>query len=485
MTLIDPSRFTIAATADVAATRHEDFGGRDHLVIPVIALTEGVLEASNASGPELALASEFGKNPQSWNGRPVTFGHPMREGVPVSANSPQILQEESFGRLFNTIFEDNKLKSELWIDLERVEEVDKEGLSEVMTLIENGEMIEISTGFLAAVEQTPGEFNGEVYDAVWRDIQPDHLALLPAGVKGACSVESGCGAPRLNRDSEDHDCDEPKKRSPLSTLWNKFRSIISVRSNTSDISSTDTQKALELALEQESPDNFFWIVAVFHTDSNFVYEKDFSSEFLQRDFALTEDGEVVLGNDIQKVRPQTTFVPLVVIKEDIMTTNAEKVDSLITSDNSEFTDDDRTFLVGLEETQLDKIVALNEAAPEPTPQPEPEPEPIPNVLAEEEDTNEVTPEQALAGLPENVQAVLNEGLELHSKEKTSMIEQITGSEHCTFTPTELEKMNNSHLRKISALLGKTDYSGLNVLSSQEEDNVVPAPPKMFPAEQAA
>ena len=82
---------TLSVQPDIEAIRTETFNGTDHLVVPLVAITEGVLWPSNAESPELALASEFGKYPQSWDGRPVVMGHPLRDGTPVSANSPDVL----------------------------------------------------------------------------------------------------------------------------------------------------------------------------------------------------------------------------------------------------------------------------------------------------------------------------------------------------------------------------------------------------------
>ena len=66
--------------------------GKDQLIVPVVALVEGVLQAMNAATPELALAEEFGKFPAGWNGRPVVMNHPIIDKNPVSANSPSVLE---------------------------------------------------------------------------------------------------------------------------------------------------------------------------------------------------------------------------------------------------------------------------------------------------------------------------------------------------------------------------------------------------------
>ena len=115
---------SVQATPDVANIRTAEFRGDEHTVIPVVALVEGVLWAANAPRPELALAKEFGKFPEGWDGSPVVFDHPKdSDGNPVPANSPDILEANAFGQMFNTVLDGNKLKSEIWINKDLVEKV--------------------------------------------------------------------------------------------------------------------------------------------------------------------------------------------------------------------------------------------------------------------------------------------------------------------------------------------------------------------------
>ncbi len=46
-------------------------------------------------------------------------------------------------------------------------------------------------------EALAGTHGGKDYGITWRSVRPDHLAILPAGLPGACSVAAGCGAPRV------------------------------------------------------------------------------------------------------------------------------------------------------------------------------------------------------------------------------------------------------------------------------------------------
>ena len=165
------------------AVRRETHQGTEHLVVPVVMICEGVLNDA------LLTAEEFGIFAESWNGRPVPVLHPERNGTPVSANQPDIIERNTVGVLFNTHIEDRKLKAEAWINIDKANAL---GHGDLIALLEAGEVIEVSTGYFAEDEEKSGTYNGKEYTVIHRNIRPDHLALLPGEI-GACSVEDGCG----------------------------------------------------------------------------------------------------------------------------------------------------------------------------------------------------------------------------------------------------------------------------------------------------
>lgn len=59
-------------------------------------------------------------------------------------------------------------------------------------------LLEVSTGYWHDGRQQAGSFDGEPYREVQRSLLSDHLAILP-NERGACSVNDGCGTPRVNR----------------------------------------------------------------------------------------------------------------------------------------------------------------------------------------------------------------------------------------------------------------------------------------------
>jgi hypothetical protein len=179
----------IGATGQIRTGKYH---GDDVLIVPVVALMEGVIRAVNAPSAELVPFSSIMVAPQGWAGRPVVLDHPIENGRQVSANSPRILEERAFGTIFNPRTEGRKLLMEAWLDPVRAARV----APAVLRRLSSGDMIEVSVGVFVVAEDRQGEFKGKRFNAIWRDIVPDHLAFLSEGDTGACSIAMGCGSPR-------------------------------------------------------------------------------------------------------------------------------------------------------------------------------------------------------------------------------------------------------------------------------------------------
>ncbi len=177
--------------------RREEFQGREHLVIPTIAVQEMILPNTN----ELLPGDEIEASVQFWNGVPVAIGHPQRNGQPVSAGSREVQEVEVVGQLFDTFFHapTRQLRGELWIDLELAGDIERgtEVVERFEMAEESGKPVEVSTSYFARIEASTGEIDGVRFEGIQREIRPDHIAILLDDV-GACSVDDGCGAPRLN-----------------------------------------------------------------------------------------------------------------------------------------------------------------------------------------------------------------------------------------------------------------------------------------------
>lgn len=173
-------------------TREETLGGIPHLVAGIIPLAEGVHNGIYYN--RYAITAQ----PHIWNGIPVVINHPLADGIPTSANSPEQLDAHSVGRMFKTEAEDTRLKAEVWLDIAELDEK-APGLKEKIIA---GENIEVSCSIYCDLEEWPGEFDGEAYTSSIYSLIPDHQALLPDSI-GACSFEDGCGI-RANSKSESH-----------------------------------------------------------------------------------------------------------------------------------------------------------------------------------------------------------------------------------------------------------------------------------------
>ena len=501
----------VLAQADVGAIRREDFLGVEHTVIPVIALVEGVHRASNSPSPELALASEFGKHPQSWTGRPVTLDHPERDGSKVSANSPDVLEEDSFGMVFNTTVESSKLKMEAWINPERVMALGGE-FQDTVTALEAGEVIEVSTGFFLSLDPSEGRFNGEAFEGIWRDIVPDHLAILPPGKTGACSIADGCGTNRMNSDCGcEGDCalqsrryevlDMPVPNTPapggplqpdpevvvipdpthrsmnvegderpwfarFAEVYHRFVNLFGSSFTVASLSDNDTRTAIDIALQADGSPGWRDIVAVFADDGEFVYFLSTWEEdgFFRRSFEIAADGTVTLGDDQVQVRPVTEFVPVNTDTRENAMSKKDMVDALIANERTRFTEESRPILEGLDEAALAFLEPMDQVEPEPDPDPDLQlnPDPDSETTAEKLAAASAPPKTAdeyIAAAPDGIKGVLTEGLARYNEEHTFFVAGLVACERSQYTKAELEGKDLSELRKMARLAAVPDFRG--------------------------
>jgi hypothetical protein len=172
--------------------RTEMLDGREHLVVPVVALIgDNVIHAVNAPEAEFVPAKAVAAS-QGWNGRPLMYGHPTEGGRQISANAdPRVVERQGFGFLSAQRMNGKRLGLEAWIDVARLAKLDAKMLENVRA----GRPVEVSVGAYVQTRAARGETNGKVYKTEWATITPDHLAFLPDTL-GACSIDMGCGANR-------------------------------------------------------------------------------------------------------------------------------------------------------------------------------------------------------------------------------------------------------------------------------------------------
>lgn len=169
------------------SVRRETLHGREYLVGPLSLIVPGVLKGSQ--GPLYYPPEEVSRNASAWNGMPIVVYHPTVDGEGVSARDPKVFNSSGIGTVYHAEA-NGKLTAEGWFDVERVKRVD----SRILTALEQGKLIGLSTGLFTDNEVAPegSSHNGKPYTHVARNYRPDHVAILPDEV-GACSIEDGCG----------------------------------------------------------------------------------------------------------------------------------------------------------------------------------------------------------------------------------------------------------------------------------------------------
>ena len=468
--------------------RYEEFEGRPHLVAPVIAVMEEVLNG------EFCPADEIGRYIDSWNGIPLPLDHPMDRGMPISANQPHLIQTRSLGRFFNARFDGRRLHGELWIDIEKANSLGGDALT-VLQRLENGEPLEVSTAYFRDLEPGEGEYGGQPYNGIQRNLRPDHLALLPNGV-GAASWEHGAGAPRVNE----------KEGGGKTGMWQKVKAFIanSPLFNQNELSHDEIEQQLEQAMIREKGDAMRFIIRE-RFDDYFIYQEadlaaeGFTGPLWRRNYSINENGEVVLG-DQEEVKKVVTYEPVTNEQEpgggnesdggEIEVNKKEKVNGLIANQATQFKEEDRQFLEGLTEEQLDKLepITNHEEGEEQTPSEPSNPEPSgEEPKGEEEGEEEDKPQnfdEWVEQIPdEEVREEMKENRKRIKQRRDSLIENLSKSDKCAFDKEDLQGMKTNQLEKLSKSIAPEDYSGVggprgNV---QEEEDEVPAPPPVVMA----
>lgn len=464
--------WTLNLVTNSGKIRKEKFNGQDHVVVPATILVEGVLRCATCPQPEFVPAEELEKHYAAWNGRPVTNGHPVVDGQYVSAGSADVWESYTIGTIFNTKFEDGKLTAELWIN----EELAARNAPDLLDRLDSGENIEVSTGYFADTKTRSGKFNGEEYSAIQSNIKPDHLAILGVGVKGACSWEDGCGLLRaacaghkpcacddkVTKIADNEADNENTAKDQLVTNGIKLPDGVLKALGLSD---QDMVTALNAALQVEDK-TWSWIYAVYRDEGYFVYYSS-DDKIYKRDFSISDDGTITLGEDKTQVRPETTYVPIIVNKETGMD-KANKISALIGNSATKFSDADKEWLETLTEDQLDKLMPNTEdlAVTAPT-------------------VNEDAPVKDQLGLipNEKIRKSVEYGLRLLENQTNDLIKKITSNKANKFTEDELRafaEQDLSILEKLAGFAEESDYSGARAIvdNSASEDSV-PARPKLF------
>ena len=426
----------IKCNVETSNIKYTDFEGVKHMVIPVIMAQEGVMNRF------FYPSEEFEGWANTWDGVPVPINHPEIEGVAVSAKSPRIQELNSVGYVFNSKYEDKKLKGEIYLNLEKVKKLNADYL---INSFENGEIMEVSTGLYSNVEMVSGKYGDDEYDAIVRNIRPDHLALLPNTV-GACSIEDGCGA-------------------SISVNSCQCGGVCGGKKN----SQKEVSKLLNLSLEKKYND-VVYIIDIY--DNSVVYEFGKNRSVYKESYAINDDNVVILEDDALEVIQKTSYQALNLSGGNNIMTEIQNEE--IKEETTEETTEEKT----AEETEESTTEAEEETTAETEAEAEAEAEETTEEVKENEETETETEEAETETEEKEIvenQLIDNEKKEflanqskIFDEKKQGLKKVLIDNKH--FSAEEVETFSFSVLEKINNLIKPKDYSGngSSLIDNKEE-----------------
>ncbi len=510
------------------ALRTATFRTREHLVVPVVALVEGVIQAVNAEFPEFVPAEVIKRVPTAWNNRAVVADHPVEGGTQVSANAPHILEAYQFGHIFNSSAPEDRLVVEAWID----ESLIRTGTvaEQVVRRLKNGEVVEVSVGAYVFTEPREGTFKGLKYYAVWTEIIPDHLAMLNENDVGACSVEMGCGALRSNKAylvtasglveekkmhkcsrcqkelAEGATCDCPEQTAtppePL-TLRQRVLKIFNFRSNKAeDLTSSDLSAELDRSLRAIEP-GYQGVLDILLNQNKVVYvtAPEDSWKLFQRTYSVDGDGAVEISDDAEEVRMVNRYEPVAAARaaaaattpcgchqqaalqqsgEANMDKNA-RIAALIAAGT--YKDSDKPWLETMPVEALEALAkGHTPAAPAPAPAPAP--------AALTGGATRQTAEQFIGTIDDPMlRESLMDGYRASQQRRAALITALKGTGRNKFTDEQLLAFSTDHLQNLAELatvpvatLVPANYALRGVPQPEPvSEEVIEAPPSLITA----
>jgi len=479
-----------AVQIDKYIVRTEQHQGHQHLVVPVIMMVEGVHAGSH--GPLLHPAEELGRFVETWNGIPVVIQHPERDGTNVSANSPDIIDTQTVGRIYNAHMDGQRLCAEAWIDQERIASVSPETLN----LIQSQRRLDVSVGVFSEDDLTPGTWNGEEYTGIARGHRPDHLALLPGG-QGACSWDDGCGV-RANEDKggkvakEDEVSTTVEIKADDLDVTAKGLSAQGYFMVQADAGFRQIMENIQGKLDRMDDDVKIHFLQDVYKDY-FIYEVRGrmgapvgGAGLYKRNYSVGTDGAVEFSDEPKAVRREINYVEnsakggSTPMADNVKKCCPEKVQLLIASAHAPYQEADREWLSSLEEAQIDKLVSMEKMlAMEPE-----ERNPITNEQAVQVLQAQLrTPDQFIQLLPEEMRDQMTSALRLHQKERARLVEAVKAASR--YTDDQLKTKTMAELSILADMARPRDFSGLaggQPLSSNDVDNLLPPPGIVFESE---
>lgn len=417
--------------------RTEFLDKRLHLVAPVVMLVEGVHNGL------LYLEEDLKTIPESWNGRPIVVTHPKKDGEPVSVNSsPELVEKTRIGTIFNSIYEDKKLKAEIWVDVDRAMKI----APNILSSINNGTSLEVSTGLWSEEEDKEGEFGGEPYYAIARHYKPDHLALLP-NEKGACSWKDGCGVRTNEVEIADGELS-------LHCIMDAIYKMLNVPSNPNDIYSSPEKRLRNVYSDY------------------FTYE-DKEGLLYKQSYKISKKGVITLKGEAEQVKKmvsyevaQQNFNSLTPLLKESSVDKKQKIEYVIGTKQMERKEEDKVTLEALSDDELNYQYKIAErfrncksCNEEPNPLKDADKEKI-AVNQKKEEQKPKTLEEYIKDAPSDVKDLITNGVGMLNARKAALVKVLLSNKRNKFTQEKLNQMPIDELESLVALAQiEVDFSG--------------------------
>lgn len=351
---------TFAANTDESAgVRTEYLEGEEYLVAKGAILgDDSVLHGSN--GPGLYPAEENKRDPEGWNGRFLTANHPVVDGKPVSACTPEMVDKLRLGMVFNTVHADAKVRPEFWFNVKKTKSVDKR----IYEAVKAGKRVEMSTGLNLTVENKEGKTAaGKEYKWIARNYKPDHVAVLIDSV-GAYSGKDGGGinvhnSLIVNEDKTPESSTEVLRRSILNAV--KAIGVEGIVGNEMSFSQITRTLSDLLSSKYGQPGRYWggYVCEVFPDYVIFVGEnadEGPNGRFQKIGYTVSDKGVSLSGDAVPVIR-SVTYTAANTQTQNTETKTVDKTAKInwIIQNSEVYGEGDRQTLVGYDDAKIDKL----------------------------------------------------------------------------------------------------------------------------------
>lgn len=276
-------------------------------------------------------AEEIRNSYHGLNGNPAPYNHPMVDGSFVSAHNIRAVNQYHVGAwIENASHDGGKVLVDLKVNKVIAERSEKgqELLGRIEALMnsaEGAEPIHVSTGLLLNREAAEGTSKGKKYSWIARNMEWDHLAILPPGVPGAGTPEDGVGIFATNGEQIERitvnleDSTVPDESANKINYKSWLHKAINYITNKSDLSFENISEQIRQILKAEVGEDVWpYIVAVYNDRVGF----EIKGQIFQQ-FYIVEDDVVKLVGERVKAVYKTELEPVKSTEGEISMTNEE------------------------------------------------------------------------------------------------------------------------------------------------------------------